>query len=462
MSAFEIVSPVDGRVFASRRYADPAVIDAAAQRAERAFPLWSSTSIAERCDLVDAFVKQLEARRDLIADAVTWQMGRPRTQADELGRLRAVTDATIRQTPDWLAPRRIDVGDGIVRYVTHDAIGPCLSICAWNYPVAMLATLIIHPLLAGNVVLLKHAPQTAVIGDFVNEAALAAGLPEGVLAALDMTHSDCEALIASGRFPLVQFIGSTRGGRAVAAAAGKAMARVGLELGGSDPAYIRHDANVDAIVADLVEGCFGNSGQSCCSVERLYVHASIHDRFVEALTQAAKVVSVGHSFESPGYIGPVISREAAARIRGLISDAVAHGARETLPVGTSSLASDTSAYVEPRILTKVDHGMRLMRHEVFGPVASIMKVDSDEQAIALMNDSDYGLSASIWSADVERAIALGQRVQSGTFYVNRCDHSDLNLPWGGVKQSGIGRSYALEGFAELTAPRAWHVRQPRG
>jgi len=335
-----------------------------------------------------------------------------------------------------------------------------LSICAWNYPVAMLATLIIHPLLAGNVVLLKHAPQTALIGDFVNQAAQEAGLPEAVVAALDMTHADCEALIASGRFPLVQFIGSTRGGRAVATAAGKAMARVGLELGGSDPAYIRSDVDVDAIVGDLVEGCFGNAGQSCCSVERLYVHSDIHDRFVEALREAAKVVSIGHPVESPGYIGPVVSRDAAARIRGTVSDAIARGAREILPVGASQLAEAASAYVEPRILTHVDHDMPLMRHEIFGPVASIMKVESDERAIALMNDSDYGLTASIWSADIERAVALGRQVRSGTFYVNRCDHADLNLPWGGVKQSGIGRSYALEGFAELTAPRAWHVRQP--
>lgn len=460
MNTFEIVSPVDGRVFASRRYADSAAIDAVAQRAEQAFPLWSATSIAERCRLVDAFVKRLEARRDLIADAVSWQMGRPRTQADELGRLRTVTDAAIRQVPEWLDPRRINVGDGIVRYVTHDAIGPCLSICAWNYPVAMLATLIIHPLLVGNVVLLKHAPQTAVIGDFVNEAAAEAGLPEGVMAALDMTHADCEALIHSGRFPLVQFIGSTRGGRAVAAAAGKAMVRVGLELGGSDPAYIRNDVEIDAIVGDLVEGCFGNAGQSCCSVERLYVHSDIHDRFVAALREATKVVSVGHPIESPGYIGPVVSREAARRIRGVISEAITRGAREILPIGTSPLAGNDSAYVEPRILTSVDHEMPLMRQELFGPVVSIMKVDSDEQAIALMNDSDFGLSASIWSADLDRAVALGRQVQAGTFYVNRCDHADLNLPWGGVKQSGIGRSYALEGIAELTAPRAWHVRQP--
>jgi len=462
VSGFEIISPVDGSVIARRTYADAAAIEAAASRAEAAFPGWSTLPLERRSALVEAFVRELEARREAIADAVAWQMGRPRTQADEMGRVRLVTDHTIAEAPALLTPREIDKGDGIRRFVTRDPIGPCLSICAWNYPVAMLTSLVIHPLVAGNVVLLKHAPQTALIGDFVNEAAEAAGLPAGVLAAIDMTHDDTEALIASGRFPLVQFIGSTRGGRQIARASGAGMARAGLELGGSDPAYIRPDVDIDAIVADLIEGCFGNGGQSCCSVERLYVHADIHDRFVERFAEAAKAVTIGHSFDAPGYIGPLVSAAAAKRVRETVAAAVAAGATEILPNGPSPLATPDSAYVEPRILTGVDHGMDVIRKELFGPVATIVKVADDEEAIALMNDSDYGLSASIWSADLERATELGRRVQSGTFYVNRCDHADVNLPWGGVKQSGIGRSYAAEGFEELTTPRAWHIRPALG
>lgn len=462
MSGFEIISPVDGRVVARRSYADVSAIETAAARAEAAFPLWSTLPLDRRSELITAFVAELEARREAIADAVSWQMGRPRTQADEIGRLRLGTDHTLSQATELLGPREIDTGDGIRRFVTREAIGPCLSICAWNYPVAMLTSLVIHPLIAGNVVLLKHAPQTALIGDFVNEAATAAGLPAGVLTAIDMTHEDCEALIASSRFPLVQFIGSTRGGRQIARAAGAGMARVGLELGGSDPAYIRADVDIDAIVGDLVEGCFGNGGQSCCSVERLYVHADVHDRFVERFVEAAKVVTIGHSFDAPGYIGPLVSTAAAARVRETVAEAVRAGATEILLGGGSPLATPDSAYVEPRVLTGVDHGMKVIRKELFGPVATIVKVTDDGEAITLMNDSDYGLSASIWSADLDRATELARHVRSGTIYINRCDHADLSLPWGGVKQSGTGRSYAAEGFAELTAPRAWHVRPALG
>lgn len=462
MPSFEIVTPVDGRVLATRPFATSAMVERAAAQAETAFPAWSRVPLAERAALVDALVTRLEARRELIADRVTWQMGRPRTQADEMTRLRLVTDIAIRDAADLLAPRVIEAGDGITRHVTRDAIGPSLSICAWNYPVAMLATLVIHPLLAGNTVLFKHAPQTAEIGDFLNDAAAEAGLPQGVLAALDMTHDDTERLIASGRFPLVQFIGSTRGGKRIYQAAAQGLARVGLELGGSDPAYIRPDVDIDAIVADLAEGCFGNAGQSCCSVERLYVHGDIHDRFVEAFVEATRAVTLGHPVEQPSYIGPVVTAAAARRIRDTVAQAVAGGARSILPNGPSPLAGADSAYVEPHVIVGADHGMTVMRQESFGPVAPIMRVSGDEEAVALMNATDYGLTASIWSGDVATALALGARVHSGTLYINRCDHADPALPWGGVRQSGVGRSYAREGFDELTVARAHHVRPAPG
>lgn len=458
MHSFHIVSPVNGQSIMCRKYSDPNMIEIAATAAEAAYSRWSFCHLDERIALIDGFVRELEKRRDAIADAVTMQMGRPRPQADELDRLRLSTMDSIRRAQSLFAPERIDIKDGISRYITRDPVGPCLSICAWNYPVAMLASLVIHPLIAGNVVLLKHAPQTAMIGDFVNEAAMAAGLPVGVLRAIDMTHVDCEAVIASGRFPLVQFIGSTRGGREVARAAGLGMAKAGLELGGNDAAYIRPDAPVARIVQDLVSGSFSNAGQSCCSVERIYVHNDIYSRFLEAFIDEAKQVRLGHPVDSPGYIGPVVSASAAARIKTMVQAALAAGAREVLPASPSALVHADSAYLDPRVLLDVTPGMEVARNEVFGPVVSIIRTSDDDEAVALMNDSDYGLTASIWSMDIARAEALGRRVRSGTFYVNRCDHADLNLPWGGVGQSGIGRSHADEGLRELTVPRAWHVR----
>lgn len=458
MASFDIVSPVDGSIYASRSYASRSEVMAAAEKARRALGGWRGTRFDDRVKLVKAFLGEIARRRDTLAEMVTWQMGRPLWQADETGRLLANFDVLVDDATRVLQPAAIRQEEHVRRMVELDPVGLCFSISAWNYPVAMASSLVTAPLLMGNVVLFKHAPQTALVGEVFTEAARAAGLPDGVFQSLHIAHGDAEALIGSGLVDMVQFIGSTRGGQAVYDAGRGAFVRYGLELGGKDPIYIRPDAPVEQIMPELMEGSFGNAGQSCCSVERIYVHRDIHDRFVESFTSAAAKIELGHPIDDQPFLGPLVSAAAATRVNRLVAEAVAKGASQLMPVGNSALAGPGSAYVEPQVLVNVDHGMAVMKEETFGPVIPIMAVDSDEEAIRLMNDSDYGLTAAVWTQDTERGLELGRQLESGMFYLNRCDHADMYLPWGGVKKSGIGRSYCDKGLEELVVPRSYHLR----
>jgi len=455
--AFDVVSPVDGKVYTKRHYAGAGQIEAALRRAEAAAKDWARTPIAERIALVTRFGEEMAGRGTRLAEALAWQMGRPLWQADETPRLRLVGEL-IGQAAGALADEEYEADPGIRRFTRRVAHGVTLSICAWNYPVAMLGYLVSGPLVAGNVVLLKHSPQTPIIADIAAEAFAAAGGPDGVFQALDMTHPDAERLIGSGRLRAVHFIGSVAGGRQVHAAAAGTFTHVHLELGGKDPAYIRPDADLGKTIPLLIEGAYSNAGQSCCSVERLYVHEAIAKRFIDAFTAQAAQVTIDHPITAKSYIGPVVSARAAGTIRAHIEDALAKGAKRTMPPGPSPAGDLGEAYVQPEVLIGVDHRMRVMREETFGPVAAIQIVRDDAEAVALMNDSDYGLSASIWTADHETGLRLLDEVEAGTVYLNRCDHADLYLPWGGVKNSGLGRMNGREGLRQASDIKAYHVR----
>jgi acyl-CoA reductase-like NAD-dependent aldehyde dehydrogenase len=457
---FEIVSPVDGSVLARRSYASRPEIEAAVERARTVQAEWAHVSLDDRAALLRAVVSELRKQASDLAREVAWQMGRPLFQADETGRLELVLDILIDEAKKALQPIAYPSGDDVMRYVKRMPVGVCLSICAWNYPVAMTDSLIFAPLLAGNAVIFKHAPQTALVGERFADAFRAAGAPAGLFQNLNMRHEDADRVVASGAVNAVKFIGSTRGGLDVHRAAAGTLAHVGLELGGNDATYVRPDANLDVAIPDLVEGCFGNAGQSCCSVERIYVHAAIYDQFTDHFIAAASEWRMGHPIEESPHIGPLVSAAAAERVRGLVSEALEKGARQGLPTQGAPRVADSSAYLSPQVLIGANHEMDVMRKEVFGPVAPLMRVVSDEEAVQLMNRTDYGLTASIWSADVEAAARMGDQIEVGTFYVNRCDHADLYLPWGGVKQSGIGRIHGGSfGYDQFTEPHAFHVRR---
>jgi acyl-CoA reductase-like NAD-dependent aldehyde dehydrogenase len=454
---FDVVTPVNGSVYERRSYAAGQQIETALARAEAAAKNWARTPIAERIAVVERFGLEMVKRAPQLAETLAWQIGRPLWQADETPRLKLV-GALAAQAAGALADEEFESDRGIRRFARRIGQGVTLSICAWNYPVAMLGYLVSGPLIAGNVVILKHSPQTPLAADIAAEAFAAAGAPKGVFQALDLTHPDAEHMIASGRLRAVNFIGSVAGGRRVHAAAAGTFTHVHLELGGKDPAYVRPDADLDKAIPQLIEGCYSNSGQSCCSVERLYVHKAIYARFIDAFAAQAAEVSIDNPFDGKPYIGPVVGARAAETINSHVADALAKGARRLLQSGRTRARELGAAYVEPEVIVDADHAMTIMREETFGPVAAIQIVADDAEAVRLMNDSDFALSAGIWTADTDEGLKLLDEVEAGTVYLNRCDHADLYLPWGGLKNSGLGRVNGREGLRQASEIKAFHVR----
>ena len=454
-SNFNVISPIDGAIHLTRSYADARKISEAIDTARAAVKPWRRTPLSERIALVHRFGEEMKARADALADTVAASIGRPRWQSDETPRLALVGDMLAQGATRTLGDQAFESDAAIRRFTRPVPGGIHLSICAWNYPTAMLGYLVSQPLIAGNVVILKHSPQTPLVAEIAQEAWRAAGGPDGVFQSLHLSHPDAERLIAAGTFHAVNFIGSVAGGKRVHAAAGGTMTNVHLELGGKDPAYIRADADIEKIVGDIAEGCFSNAGQSCCSVERIYVDRAIHDRFVEALVAETAKWTIGHPIAEKPMIGSVVHAGAAERIRGQIEQAVSAGGKRLIGASTDLGA----AYVPAEVLTGLDHSMSIMRDELFGPVAAVQAVSGDEEAIVLMNDSEYGLSASVWTQDIDRGLELLDEVEAGTVYLNRCDHADLYLPWGGIKESGLGRTNGQVGLLESTVAKAFHIRR---
>jgi acyl-CoA reductase-like NAD-dependent aldehyde dehydrogenase len=456
---FPVVSPVDGRVCATLPYAAPEEIARVLQRAKSAFGTWRKSSFEERSQLVTALASALTARKDRLAEALAWEIGRPLAQADETPRFKLVTEKHI-EAAVALAEQPFSADGGIRRFVRREGQGVHLSIAPWNYPVGLLPWLVVAPILGGNTVILKHADQTAPIGQILQEAYDSIGAPAGVLQVLPMRHADAESLIRSGGVQSVNFIGSVRGGLEVHRAAAGTFTHVHLELGGKDPAYVRPDADLASAIPKIADGCFSNSGQSCCSVERLYVHGAIYQEFLERFGREMEKWTLGNPITDQPAVGPVVRQSAADGIRRHIAGAIAAGARYRASEPAMAFDRKDNCYVAPSMLTDVSHSMSIMREELFGPVACIQKVGNDQDALALMNDSEFALTASVWTRDVEAGVHFAEELEAGTVFVNRCDHADLYLPWGGRKQSGLGRCNGREGLLQVTEMKSFHISPP--
>ena len=334
-----------------------------------------------------------------------------------------------------------------------------LAIAPWNYPYLTSVNVVIPALMAGNVVVLKASAQTPLVAERYAEAFAAAGLPEGVFQYLHLGHDATQGIIAeNGGADYVAFTGSVAGGQAVQRAASQRFIGIGLELGGKDPAYVRADADIDHAVENLEDGVNFNAGQSCCGIERIYVHADVYDRFVGGLVETARRRRLGNPLDPGTTLGPMVRASAADFIRTQIDAARLAGARALIDAKEFEADALQTPYFAPQVLIDVDHGMDIMREESFGPVVGVMKVTSDDEAIRLMNDSVFGLTAAIWTRDADAAAVIGAQIDTGTVFMNRCDYLDPALAWTGVKQSGRGCTLSAIGYEQLTRPMSFHFR----
>jgi acyl-CoA reductase-like NAD-dependent aldehyde dehydrogenase len=454
----KIISPIDGSVYAERRLARDAEIEAAVSSARAALPAWRAVPVSERARHVLNFLDALLAMNDELTVELAWQMGRPVRYGGEKGSVEERTRAMVGLAEEALAPYYPPEKPGFRRYVAREPVGVVLVIAPWNYPYLTAVNTIVPGLLAGNAIMLKHAAQTLLVGERFAEAFRRAGLPKGLFHNLVMSHEQAEKLIGSGRIDHIAFTGSVAGGRAIERAAAGTFASLGLELGGKDPAYVCADAKLDHAIENLVDGSFYNSGQSCCGVERIYVDARIYDDFVAGFADLTRNYVVGNPLDQATTLGPMVRGAAADFVRGQIAEARRKGATALVNMNVEG-DRPGSPYLAPEVLIDVNHQMEVMREESFGPVVGIMKVRDDEEAVLLMNDSPYGLTASIWTRDEERAAELGSRVETGTVYMNRCDYLDPHLAWTGVKDTGRGVTLSKYGFDALTQPKSFHLRE---
>ena len=453
-----IISPVDGRVYAERPVASAAEIEAAVARARHARRAWGEVTVKERAKFLEHFLDALLGMNDEIVTELAWQMGRPVRYGGERRSVEERARHMIAIAEESLAPTTRPDKDGLTRWIAREPLGTVMVIAPWNYPYLTAINSIVPGLMAGNAIILKHASQTLLAGERFAEAMAVAGLPDGLFQNLVLNHADTENLIGSGAIDHVNFTGSVEGGRRIEKAAAGTFATLALELGGKDPAYVRADANLPHAVENLVDGSFFNSGQSCCGIERVYVHGDVYDDFVEGFVETAKGWTLGDPLDPETIVGPMAHARFADIVRGQTEEALRKGATAHLNTAYDRDAAG-SPYLAPQVLTGVNHQMSVMREESFGPVVGIMKVADDEEAVTLMNDSPYGLSASIWTADLDAAATIGVRIETGTVFANRCDYLDPALVWTGVKDTGKGGTLSEIGYANLTQPKSYHLRK---
>ena len=458
MTAIKLISPVDGSVYAERTPLTPDAARSMAARSKAAQKGWAARPLSERIALVRQGVANLNAMKDRVVEELAWQMGRPTRFGGEFGGVNARTDYMADIAEKTLAPVMIEDSDKFRRFLAREALGVVLIVAPWNYPYLTAINTLVPALIAGNAVILKHASQTLLVGERLADAFHAAGVPADVFQNVVLDHATTENLIAARAFDFVNFTGSVGGGQAMERAAAGTFTPMGLELGGKDPGYVRADANLEAAVDTLMDGAMFNSGQCCCGIERIYVHESLFDAFVEKSVAWVNALKLGSPFDAASTLGPMANSRFAKVVRDQIAEAVAQGAKPLINPAHFP-ADDGGAYLAPQILVNVTHDMRVMMEESFGPVVGIMKVKSDEEALRLMNDSPYGLTASIWTQDYDTAAALGAQIQTGTVFMNRADYLDPALCWTGCKDTGRGGSLSFLGFHSVTRPKSYHLKK---
>jgi len=451
------ISPIDGSVLATRPAMTLSDAHKAVEKARVAQRDWSKRSLSDRLATVHSAVQAIGAMNDEIVPELAWQMGRPIRYGGEFGGVQERAERMAELAVDALAPIVVEQSDDFERYIIREPHGVVLVIAPWNYPYMTAINTVAPALIAGNTVMLKHSSQTMLVGERMEKAFLDAGMPEGVFQNSFLDHETTSTLIANKAFQFVNFTGSVEAGRTIERAAAGTFTGVGLELGGKDPGYVMDDADLSAAVDTLIDGAMFNSGQCCCGIERIYVVESRIDEFVEKAVGIVSDYKLGSPLEEQTTLGPMAHVRFAEHVRSQVDEAIKQGAKALIDPGL--FPEDQGAYLMPQILTNVDHTMRVMTEESFGPVVGIMSVKDDDEAIRLMNDSYYGLTASLWTADATRAAAIGDLIETGTVFMNRCDYLDPSLCWTGCKDTGRGGGLSVIGFHNLTRPKSYHLKK---
>ncbi len=459
MELLKTISPVDGEIYVEREYATAGHINTALQATVATQKDWQHTAIEQRMHYCSRAVDYLVTHKTEIARELTWQMGRPvRYTGGEIDGMEERARHMIAIAEQSLSPLQVAAKDGFNRYICHQPLGAVFVIAPWNYPFLTSVNAIIPALLAGNTVILKHSAQTPLVAERYSEAFEYSGLPAGVFQHLHLSHQDTARIIQSEAIDFVAFTGSVAGGEMVEKAAAGRFIGVGLELGGKDPAFVRADADLEHAVNTVVDGAYFNSGQSCCGIERAYVHQTIYDDFIEAAVRLVKQYELGRPDQQTTTLGPVVRTAAADFVRAQTAEAIAAGARPLIDPAEFAMNQTGTPYLAPQLLADVDHSMRVMTEETFGPVLGVMRVANDDEAISLMNDSEYGLTAAVFTQDQDAAVRIGNRINTGTWFMNRCDYLDPALAWTGVGNSGRGCTLSELGFLYLTRPKSFHLK----
>jgi len=451
------ISPIDGSIYAERPILSRSEADAAVTHAKIAQRKWNMYPIEERIELVKAGVAAIGAMNDEIVPEIAWQMGRPIRYGGEFGgfneRASYMADIAI----DALAPIEIENSNNFRRVIKRVPHGLVLVVAPWNYPFMTAINTVAPALIAGNAVMLKHASQTPLVGERLAKAFHSVGIPRDIFQNVFLDHDTTSALISDRAFDFINFTGSVSGGVAMEKAAAGTFTGIGLELGGKDPGYVMEDANLDAAVETLIDGAMFNSGQCCCGIERIYVIESLFEDFIKKAVAVVNQYNLGNPLDPETTIGPMAHIRFANEVRAQTQEAIKDGAKAH--IDPCLFPMDGGAYLMPQILTDVTHDMRIMREESFGPVVGIMSVKNDKEAIKLMNDSNFGLTASLWTEDINRAEAIADRIDTGTAFMNRADYLDPALCWTGCKDTGRGGGLSMIGYHNLTRPKSYHLKK---
>lgn len=457
MTTLAIHNPASGERIAELPADDAASVAAKAAAARAAQPRWAATPLAERLACISRFRAGIVRELDALALTMTRETGKPlKMSRNELNGLLGRLDFFLQQAEAATAPETVLEESGLAERIEHAPLGVVANISAWNYPWFVGCNVIVPALLTGNVVLYKPSEYATLTGREIARLLHEAGVPPEAMVCL-VGGGEVGAALLAQRVDGVFFTGSYATGKRIAEAVGSRFVKLQLELGGKDPTYVCEDADPQAAAESLADGAMYNTGQSCCSVERIYVHEKIHDAFVAAFVATVKGYRMGDPASEDTYIGAITRAPQLDVLQAQVDDAVAKGA--SLLLGGKRGAGPGN-WFEATVLSQVDHTMELMREESFGPVIGIQKVAGDEEAVRLMNDTRYGLTAGVYTREQARAERLLAQVNAGSVYWNCCDRVSPRLPWSGVGDSGVGLTLSTYGIQAFTRPKAWHLRKP--